>query len=164
LLAQHRTLDFAAHVAALRYFARMNVNLAAVAIGIFNGRSVDHAIQPGPKRGAHAHGARLAGGVKRITGQRNALELLRGQANGSHLGMRTGIELASHSIERAQQNFAAGRMNDRRAKGNGTLGSERTRCKDNQCRHAFFVQRSMALITMPTWIFARFRSASCSSR
>jgi len=60
LVAQERTLNNASHIAAGSHFFGGDLNLIAVAIGIFNRRTKDDSIEPRPQCGAHAHRAGLA--------------------------------------------------------------------------------------------------------
>ena len=76
-------------------FRRGNLNLLAVVVGVLDGSAVDDAIEAGPERGAHAHGAGLAGGVERVAGERKLLEVLGGEADGADLGVGAGVELAA---------------------------------------------------------------------
>ena len=71
-------------------------------LDVYKRQSVDHAIETGPKGGAHAHGARFAGGVERVAGERNRLELLGGFANGTHFSVGAGVELLLDGVESAQ--------------------------------------------------------------
>ena len=71
--AQHRAFHHAAHVRTPRHFLRRNLNLPAMAIGVRDGRAVNHAIQPRPQSVAHAHRTRLAGRVHRVTRQGRTL-------------------------------------------------------------------------------------------
>jgi hypothetical protein len=66
------------HFISLRAFTSVagNPNLIAMAICVFDRGAVDHAIEASPQRRAHAHGAGLAGGVERVSGQRNRLSRL----------------------------------------------------------------------------------------
>jgi len=101
LVAENGADDEALHVAARGDFCSWDVNLIAMAICIGNGSSVDHAIETGPERGAHAHGARLAGGVERVAGKRNRFEPFGGLAYGAHFGVGTGVKLLHDGVEGA---------------------------------------------------------------
>ena len=116
-VTQDGTFNDAAHVAPRSYFSGRNLNLVAVAVGIGNGGAVNHAIETRPKCGAHAHWAGLAGGVKRVAGQRDLLEPPSGEANRAHLCVSAWITLLSDGIQRAQKLFSRSRVNDRSAKG-----------------------------------------------
>jgi len=101
-VAKNGAVDDAFHVAACCNLGGRDVNLIAVAIGVGDGGAVNYAIDASPERGAHAHGAGLAGGVEGVTGERNCLESFCSFADGADLGMGTGVGLLLDGVEGAQ--------------------------------------------------------------
>jgi len=111
-IAQNGAVDDAGHVAAGGNFSCRNADLVAMSIGVFNRSSIDDTVKPGPQGRAHTHGARLAGGVERISGERKLLELLGGLANGADFGMGAGVELLRDCVQCAKQRLAGFGVDD----------------------------------------------------
>jgi len=102
-VVQHGAIHDAMHIATGGHFCCWNLNLAAVPVAVFNGCAKDDAIEAGPERCAHAHGAGFAGGVEGVTGKGDAFESLGGQADGAHLGVGAGIEFPRDRVPCSQQ-------------------------------------------------------------
>ena len=145
LIAQHRPLHDARHVRAPRYFFRANMNLQAIAVGVFNRRPVNHAIEPGPQRIRHAHRAGLACGVHRKPGQGGAFQFLAGQPDSASFGMRARIVFAQDRIGRAHQALARACVDNERAERHGARRLHGSRGKFVNLPHAPFVDRASAL-------------------
>src|ERR1700753_1976440 len=76
LISQEWTVHNTAHIAACGHFCCRYLDLVEVMVCVLDGRSVDNAIEPSPQRRAHAHRARLAGGVERVASERKSLKAL----------------------------------------------------------------------------------------
>lgn len=86
------SVDFTAHVAAGDDLCGGYVNLLAMVVGVFDCGPINHPIEAGPERGAHAHRAGFAGGVEGVPGEGKVLQLFGGQPDGSDFCMRAGVE------------------------------------------------------------------------
>jgi len=140
-IAEDWTFDDAGHVRALGHFGCGDVDLEAVAVGVFDGGAVNDAIEFGPKGVGHAHRAWLAGGVHGVAGQRWFLEFFASEADGSYFGVGTGIVFAHDGVDRAHQQLAGFGVDDERAEWGWTRGGERARGEGVDLAHAVFVER-----------------------
>jgi len=140
-ISQDWSVHAARHVRAPRHFLRGNMNLEAMPIGVGNGRAEYDAVESGPQRVGHAHRARLASGVHRVSGQGRTLQLLAGQANGARFGVGTWIALAHDRIGPTHQPLAAARVYNQCAE------RYRVGCFEGACgepknfAHACFIHR-----------------------
>ena len=92
--SQDGSVDFTAHVAAGDDLSGGYINLLAMIVGVFDCGPVHHTIEAGPKGGAHAHGAGLAGGVEGVAGERKVLQFFGGQSDGSDFSVGAGVEFS----------------------------------------------------------------------
>jgi len=98
LFAKHRALDLTGHVTTSADFCGGNLYLAAVLVAILNRGAEDHAIDPGPEGGAHAHGAGFAGGVKGVASEGDVFQLLCCQSDSADFGVGAGVKLGADGV------------------------------------------------------------------
>jgi hypothetical protein len=141
-IAKHGAIDDAMHVGAARDLTRGNVNLEAEAAGVGDRGAVNDAIEPRPESVGHAHRARLAGGIHRVTGERRALQFLAREADGANLGVRRRIVFARHTVGGLHEELAGARLDDECAKRDG---ARRVQCASGEAiegAHARLVTES----------------------
>ena len=140
-IAQDWTVYATGHIRAPRDFSSWNMNLDAKLVGIGDGRPKYDAVESGPKRVGHAHGARLAGGVHRVPSQGRALELLASKANSACLGVGTRIALTQNRIGSAHQPLSGTCVYNQGAE-RDRMGSFEGACGElKDLAHALFVHR-----------------------
>jgi hypothetical protein len=115
------------------------MNLEAILVGIGDGGAKYNAVESGPKRVGHAHGARLAGGVHRVPGQGRALQLLARKANGARFGVGTRIALTQNRIGSPHQPLSGARVYNQSAERDRVGSFERACGELKDLAHALFV-------------------------
>jgi len=140
-VTENGAVDDALHITASVHLCSGDVDLIAVAICVFDGGTVNHSIETGPEGGAHAHGARFAGGVEGVSGKGNGFEALGGFADGAHFSVGAGIKLLPDGVEGAQQKLAGIGANDGSAEWAGAGSLERARGKGGNGGHAGEIRR-----------------------
>lgn len=109
--------DETGHVGALRYFGGGNLDLQTEAVGVGDGGAVDDAVEASPESACHAHGARFAGGVERVTAERKSLKLLAGEADAADFGVGAGVVLRAYGVVSSHEAGAGGGVEDVGAEG-----------------------------------------------
>ncbi len=135
--------DFGVHVGAGGDLGGGDEDLAAEAVGVGNGGTVDDAVEAGPERVGHAHGAGLACGVHGVALERGALELLAGEADGADLGMGAGVVLLANGVEGAHEASAGFRVENVRSKRDGAVSGEGASGPVGDGDHALGVERGL---------------------
>ena len=146
LLALNGAVDNAAHVAALSHFRSRYMNLQDVAFGVLNCGAIDNAVQLCPESTAHTHGARLAGGIQRIAGERKRFEAACGQTDGTDLSVERGVELAMRVIQNAQQEFSGARIHNGCAERSWRGCFERSCSEGDQRDHTLGIERYLPAV------------------
>ena len=131
----------ALHVAAPGKLGGGNLNLAAMPVGILDGCAIDHTIESRPKSIGHAHGARLASGIKCIALEGVAPAFFAGQAHGAQLSVRGGVVFQGHSVAGAHERLSSLAVDDQGAKGHRPRGVETTSGKFDQRFEVGFIHR-----------------------
>ena len=144
--------DGTGHVGALRYFGGGDLDLQAEAVGVGDGGAVDDAVETGPERAGHAHGAGFAGGVERVAAERKALELLAGEADAANLGVGAGVVLRAYGVVGSHETGAGDGVEDVGAEGDGAGGFKREGGPCGEVAHALGVECAGRREELRAWI------------
>lgn len=115
------------------------MNLAAIPVGVGDGRAEHNTVEPGPQRIGHAHRARLASGVHRVSRESQSLQLFASQPNSAQFGVRRGVGLCESIVGGAHQPGACLRVDNQRAERDRARRFHRSRGKGNDFAHALFI-------------------------
>src|ERR1700680_2589274 len=86
-VAKNRTLHNAVHIGTARYLLCVDADLRDMATSVGDGRAVDDAVEIGPQRVGHAHGAGCTGGVHRVAGEAGSFEFFASKADRARFAM-----------------------------------------------------------------------------
>jgi hypothetical protein len=131
----------ALHVASPGKLGGRNLDLAAIPVRILDGGAVNHTIESCPESIGHAHGARLAGGIKCIALELVALAFFACQANGAQLGVRGGVVFYGYRIAGTHERFSALAVDNQGAKGHRPRGLETKSSEFDQGFEVSFIRR-----------------------